>query len=98
MRQQDTGIPYLDAVQHEHAQQAPLPVQGQEQAAFARQQFRLARRMAGGEIQSMVRTVDELAQLLHQEGVHVHEVPAGQITGGRSGIHAVSVVVPPGIV
>ena len=96
--QQKTGIPHLDAVQHQHAQQAPLPVQGQEQTAFARQQFRLARRVAGGEIQSMVRTVDELAQLLHQEGVHVHEVPAGQITGGRSGIHAASVVVPPGIV
>ena len=98
LRQQGTGIPHLDAVQHEHAQQAPLPVQGQEQAAFARQQFRLARRMGGGEIQGMVRTLDELAQFLHQEGVHVHEVPAGQVTGGRSGIHAASVVVPPRIV
>ena len=54
--------------------------------------------MGGGEVQGMVRTLDELAQFLHQEGVHVHEVPAGQVTGGRSGIHAVSVVVPPGIV
>ena len=98
LRQQDTGIPHLDAMQHQHAQKTPLPVQGQEQTTLARQQFRLARRMGGGEVQGMVRTLDELAQFLHQEGVHVHEVPAGQVTGGRSGIHAASVVVPPGIV